>query len=285
MRKVIFIILFPFLFTGTVKAKLSVSTSLFILSTIVKYIGAGRVEVSYVIPPSSNPHLFSPTPKSLVKFKSADLFIGVGCGLEFWFDRVSYLRRGRLNLFLCRFYKNPIGSIKLGEKLYANPHIWFDLTFMRDIAIPEIVKEMCKIDKSSCDFYRAREQEYIVKLSKIIDKYRAFFKNHKNLCFVDVKPAFEYLFKSVGKGSCGVVEKDENSMPRLGDLRCLLESCKCRSGLVVYVGNSRTAESIAHLLGYKPVFLNPLGSIKDERVNSYLKLLVFDLNQLKKAVK
>ena len=285
MKRFILIAFFPFLLIGTANAKLSVNTSLFIISTIVKYIGADRVEVSYVIPPSSNPHLFSPTPKSLVSFKSADLFVGVGCGLEFWFDRVSFLRDGKPALFLCSLYKNPIGAFRLGKKLYANPHIWFDLTFMKDIAIPQMVKEMCKLDRNGCGLYKVREQKYIAKLSKIIDEYRAFFENHKDLCFVDVKPAFEYLFRSMGKGSCGVVEKDENSMPRLGDLKRLLERCKCKSGLVVYIGNGHMAESIARLLGYRTVFLNPLGSLRNKWINSYLKLLVFNLSQLKKAVK
>ncbi len=285
MRRIVFLILSFFLLTGTANAKFTVNTSLYIISTIVKYIGKDRVEVSYIVPPSSNPHLFSPTPRSLGNFEDATLFIGVGCGLEFWFDRVSYLRKGKPNLFLCDFYKNPLGVFRLGKKIYANPHIWFDLTFMKSVAIPKIVKEMCRLDVKDCNFFKIREHKFVEQLGKIIAKYKSFFKNHRDLCFVDVKPAFEYLFKSMGRSSCGVVKKDESSMPRLGDLKGLLKSCRCRSGLVVYIQDFHMAKSIAHLLGYKSVFLNPLGNNEDERLNGYLKLLVFNLGQLERAVR
>ncbi len=285
MKRFILVLLFSFFLTETVNAKLTVNTSLYLLSSIIKYIGQNRVDTSYVIPASGNPHLFSPTPKSLVNFEKAQLFVGIGCGLEFWFDRVAHLRNGKPNLFLCKYYKNPLGVMRVGGKFFANPHIWFDLKFMKNVAIPVIVKKMCQLDKKDCSLFRKKESSFIEELSRIIKAYIAFFKSHREVCFVDMKPAFEYLFKTMGRGSCGVVVKDESSMPRLGDLKNLIENCRCKKGVVVYIGNSHMAYSVAHLLNYKPVFLNPLGDPHDKRLNSYLKLLIFNLNQLKKAVR
>ncbi len=285
MRKLYLSLIFVLLLANVSFAKLNVSTSIFILSTIVKQIGGDKVNVSYVIPSSANPHLFSPRPKDLANFKNADIFIGVGYGFEFWFNRVRYLRNGKKDLFLSSFYKNPLDIIKIGKRVLANPHIWLDLGFMIKTGIPEITQAMCGLDKSDCSFFENNEAKLLKKLKKIEINYKNLAQRMEKFCIVDVKPAFEYFFRSIGKPTCGVVVKRGNEMPKVGDIKFVIEHCKCKKGIVVYLENPYTAESIADILKYKPLKLNPLGDPTKQDENTYIGLLKHNLMLLKEFVK
>lgn len=285
MRKLYLSLIFTFLFVNISFAKLSVNTSIFILSTIVKQIGKDKVDVSYVIPPSANPHLFSPRPKDLANFRNADIFIGIGYGFEFWFNRIAYLRKGKRNLFLSSFYKHPIDMVMVDKDVIANPHIWLDMRFMIKTGIPEITQAMCDLDKGNCSFFENNETNLLKNLRIIEIDYEDLVKKMKKLCIVDVKPAFEYFFRSIGKPTCGVVVKRGNEMPKVSDIKFVIEHCRCRKGIVIYLDNPYTAKSIADILKYKPVKLNPLGDPTKQDENTYVNLLKYNLMLLKRFVK
>ncbi len=279
IKRIILVFLFILmLYTPGLAKGLTVSTSIFILSTVVKDIGKDRVEVSYVIPVSANPHIFSPTPKDLLSFSKSDLFIGVGYDFEFWFDRVKFMRKNKAALFLSDFYKNPIGS-----KKRPNPHIWLDALFMKDVGIDKITEKMCNLDKSDCDYFKRNAEELKKKLTNLINKYKNLPKD--NLCIVDVKPAFEYFLKSFSLKSCDIVIKEGSAMPSVGDLKSVFRRCSCKKGVVIYISNINVARSVAESTGYKIVQLNPLGNPSDPKQNEYVKLLKYNLDKLQEALK
>ncbi|WP_025270163.1 metal ABC transporter substrate-binding protein [Hippea sp. KM1] len=262
-------------------ADLNVSTSIYILSSLVKQIGGDRVHVSYVIPSSSNPHVFSPKPKDLIDFEKADLFIGVGFGFESWYDRVAFLRGKKRSIFLSDVYIHPLNAKKVGKKTIANPHIWLDVDFMRNRGIPYIVQTMCGLDKKNCDFYRSNA-------SLLMESLKGFSNALADLrgnCIVDVKPAFEYFFKSLGLESCSVVIEKGNRSPTVGDLKRLFRNCRCKKGVVVYVSNGQLAKSLSDRLGYSTVCLNPLGSSKNPETNTYIKLIKHNIDLLRQSLK
>ncbi len=285
MRKLYLPLIFTLLFVNVSFAKLKINTSIFILSTIVKQIGGDRVDVSYLIPSSANPHLFSPRPKDLANFKNADIFIGIGYGFEFWFKRIAYLRNGKKNLFLSSFYENPIDVVKMEKEFLANPHIWLDLRFMIKTGVPQITLAMCGLDKSDCPFFESNELKLLKELKNIEMKYKNLALKMKNLCIVDVKPAFEYFFRSISKPTCGVVIKRGSEMPKIGDIKFVIEHCRCKEGIVVYLDNLYTAKSIADVLKYELVRLNPLGDPTKQDENTFVNLLRHNFILLKRFVK
>ncbi|AEA34006.1 metal ABC transporter substrate-binding protein [Hippea maritima] len=280
MKKTILAI-FLFLFIGfNAFARLNVSSSIFIVSSLIKQIGGDRVNVSYVIPSSSNPHVFSPKPKELINFEKADLFVGVGFGFESWYDRVAFLRDNKRNIFLSDIYKSPLNAKRIGNKIIANPHIWLDVNFMKELGIPYIVQNMCNLDEKNCGFYRANARS----LEESLSGFSRGFSRFKNICIVDVKPAFEYLLKSLGLKSCSVVIEKGNQSPTVGDLKRVFKHCRCKKGVVIYVSDKHLAEVLAKRLNYKPVCLNPLGSPDDDKTNSYVKLLSYDIGLLRESL-
>lgn len=264
-------------------AKTRVVTTTFMLSSIVKQIGGEYVDSSYLIPSGSNPHVFSPRPRSLMRLAKADLFVGVGFGFEFWIDNVKDLLKGKPTIFLSDYYKHPIDATVINNKIVANPHIWLDLQFMGTTAIYKIRDKLCSLDAQHCRYFKENTEMLSKKITHIRDRYIYEFKALKNYCFVDIKPAFEYLLRSVGQQSCSVLIKKGNQEPKISDIVQAVNRCRCSNGFVLYISDRQLARMIADKLSYSTVNLNPLGSPKE--IKSYTKLLLYNLNQFEKALK
>jgi len=283
MKKLVLLVLFLF-YSTSVFAKVNVVTSTFILSSIVKSIGGDGVNVSYIIPSASNPHIFSPTPKSLQSLTKADLVVFCGFGFEFWYDNVKDMLKGKEVLILSKFYKHPIDKRTINGTVIANPHIWLDMKFVKNRVTPLIEHKLCGIDSRHCGQFKKNADRFRNRLQHLIDEYKFFFKRHDNACFLDVMPAFEYFLKSSGKSSCYLVVKKGDEKPTIGNISNALKYCTCKKGLILYISNKQLATMLSESLHYMPVELNPLGSPNDSSKDNYIKLMRYNLNQLRRVL-
>ncbi len=283
MKRIIVFTFIIFIFISTSAfAKLRVTTTTFILSDIVKQIGKDKITVSYLIPSGANPHIFSPKPRSLEKLIKSDIFIGVGFGFEFWFDKIRYLTKNRPVLFLSDYYKTPIDLKVINSEKVANPHIWLDINFIKDVAIFKIADEFCRLDKSNCQFYKNNAKQFQKRLKNLSSNYKQTFSSMKDFCFLDIKPAFEYMLRSFNVKSCSVLIKKGNREPKIRDISCALGKCRCKKGAVLYINDKQLAQMMASKLHYKQIELNPLGDPKVLR--SYEILMKHNLDCLQKIV-
>ena len=283
MKKLVLLILFLFCSTSAF-AKVNVVTSTFILSSIVKSIGGEYVNVSYIIPSASNPHIFSPTPKSLQSLTRADLVVLCGFGFEFWYDNIKDMLKDKKILILSRFYKHPIDKRRVDGAIIANPHIWLDMKFVKNSVTPLIERKLCGIDSRHCGQFKKNADRFRNRLQELIDEYGSFFKRHNSVCFLDVMPAFEYFLRSFGKSSCYLVAKKGDEEPTIGNISNASKYCTCKKGLILYISNKQLATMLSERLHYIPVELNPLGSPSDNIKDNYTKLMRYNLNQLKRAL-
>ncbi len=281
MKKFIFIVILVLFMNKQAFARVRVVTTTFMLSSIVKQIGGVYVDTAYLIPVGSNPHIFSPRPKSLMKLEKADIFIGVGFGFEFWLASIRDFLKNKDVVFLSNFYKNPIDKTVIGVSVIANPHIWLDLNFMGSKAVYIIAKKLCAFDAQHCKFFLKNAHTLSNRIEQIRNMYIKTMSYYKNCCFVDIKPAFEYLLKSIGTRSCCVLIKKGNEEPKIGDIKKAINSCRCPHGVVLYVTNSQLAKMIAEKLHYSIVDLHPLG---DKKLDTYPKLMLYNLHKLQKIL-
>jgi zinc transport system substrate-binding protein len=281
MRKVLLSILFIIAFAQITFAKPLVVTSTYILSSLVNQIAQNKVDTAFIVPENANPHFFNPTPKDIQELAKSNLFISVGYGFEFWFDKVKNNIKGK-TLILSDYYKNPIGKKTLSDKIIANPHIWLDMDFVKNTAVYVIADNLCKIDNKNCSFFMNNAKHLSQEISHIQNDYKNLFKN-KKICIVEVDPAFDYFLRSFGEQPCARILQEGSGELTLADLKHI-DNCKCTKGIVIYAFRAKQAKAIALEKHYKDVYLSPLGSSKDNKLNSYTKLLQYNLNTLKNAV-
>ena len=286
MKRLVLLITVLFLFCSTSAfAKVNVVTSTFILSSIVKSVGGNEVNVSYIIPSASNPHIFSPKPKNLDALTRASLVVLCGFGLEFWYNNIRGMVNNKKVLMLSDFYQHPIDKRLINGTIIANPHIWLDMKFVKDRAAQLIEHRLCMIDSRHCAKFKKNADNFRNRLQNLIDEYQLFFKRHNNICFLDIKPAFEYFLRSFDRKSCYVVIKKGNEEPKIGNISSALKHCTCRKGLILYISNKQLTTMLSEKTHYLPVELNPLGSPNDSTKDSYIKLMRYNLNQLKRVLR
>jgi zinc/manganese transport system substrate-binding protein len=69
--------------------KVKAVTSFSVLADMVKNVGGDRVEVTALVGPNGDAHLFSPTPADAKRLAGADVFFVNGLGFEGWIERLE----------------------------------------------------------------------------------------------------------------------------------------------------------------------------------------------------
>lgn len=109
--------------TDTVNAPaLKVVTTFSLLADIAREVGGPAVEVSALVGPNADAHVFEPTPSDVRRVAGADVVITNGLRFEGWIDR----------LIKASGYRGPVVIASRGVALRqlsggADPHTWQDL--------------------------------------------------------------------------------------------------------------------------------------------------------------
>lgn len=109
--------------TETAVAPLKVVATFSILADIAREVGGAAVEVSALVGPNADAHVFEPTPSDVRRVAAADVVVTNGLRFEGWIDR----------LIKASGYRGPVVVASRGVTLRklsggADPHAWQDLS-------------------------------------------------------------------------------------------------------------------------------------------------------------
>lgn len=99
--------------------RLDVVASFSILGDFVRSVGGDRVNLTTLVGPDSDVHVYTPAPGDAKRIASARLVIVNGLGLEGWLPRLVQSAGGKAQLVTA---SAGIGPLKLGSA--ADPHAW-----------------------------------------------------------------------------------------------------------------------------------------------------------------
>ncbi len=83
------LVLFGLSGAASAAGKLKAVASFSILGDMVRQVGGGRVEITTLVGPNGDAHVFSPTPATAKLLASADIFLVNGLGFEGWMERLE----------------------------------------------------------------------------------------------------------------------------------------------------------------------------------------------------
>ncbi len=147
--------------------KINVVTTVGMISDLVQNIGDERVEVTSLMGPGVDPHLYKASAGDVQKLERADVVFYNGLELE-----------GRMtDIFVKLAASRPTAAVSEAvprERLREppefegkfDPHIWFDVTLWK-YAAQRVADELARIDPASAGAYRANLQRYNVELDKL----------------------------------------------------------------------------------------------------------------------
>jgi zinc/manganese transport system substrate-binding protein len=143
------------------QARLDVVASFSILGDFARNVGGERVNVTTLVGPDGDVHVYTPAPADAKKIADAKLVIINGLGLEGWLPRLVQSSGGKTAIVAAT---NGIAPLKIGGD--ADPHAWQSVANAR-IYVANIRDALVAADAAAAGVYRANAQSYLAKLDAL----------------------------------------------------------------------------------------------------------------------
>ena len=141
--------------------RVNVVTSFSILGDFVKNVGGERVNVTTLVGPDGDVHVYTPAPADAKKIADAKLLVINGLGLEGWLPRLVQSSGSKAPIVIAT--KN-IAPLKLGSD--ADPHAWQSVANAKKY-VANIRDALGAADPADAETFRANTQAYLAELDAL----------------------------------------------------------------------------------------------------------------------
>ena len=271
---ILIIIISVFLFAGvplkkanlgliSKEEKIGVVVSILPLAEFVEQVGKDKVEVTVIVPPGADPHLFELTPVQLKKISQAQLYVEVGSGLNFeltWMDKIKLIYK---DMLIC----NSSIGITLVDK---DPHIWLSPRNAKTM-VENISEALTKIDPLSQKYFKKNSIEYINKLDILDKEIKARLEGVKNRRFISYHSSWGYFAKEYDLIQIAI--ENEGKEPSAASLAHIIDQTRAFNISIILVSpqfNTKSAEVVAKEVGAQIIIVDPLSM---DYINNLRKLV------------
>src|SRR3954451_8963075 len=227
--------------------KIKVVASFSILADLVRQVGGDRVEVTALVGPNTDMHVFQPTPADAKKLLDANLVVLNGLGIEGWADR----------LVKASGYKGPTVVASKGVKPLAaaeedhdhgggkghghernDPHAWQDVANIK-IYVANIRDGLASVDADGKATYDAAAARYLKSLDDVDGEIRAAYARipQAKRRVITSHDAFTYYGKAYGIEFLAPQGAGGDTEPTAKDVANLIRQIKREKVKAVFVEN------------------------------------------------
>ena len=141
--------------------RVNVVASFSILGDFVKNVGGDRIDVTTLVGPNGDVHVYDPAPSDARKIAGAKLLVINGLGLEGWLPRLLQSSGGRAPIMTAT---KGIAPLKVGSD--ADPHAWQSVANAK-IYVTNISDALVAADPADAEVFRANARDYLTKLDAL----------------------------------------------------------------------------------------------------------------------
>ncbi|MDR3437769.1 metal ABC transporter substrate-binding protein [Telmatospirillum sp.] len=274
-------------------APLKVVATFSIIGDLVRQVGGETIQVTTLVAPGSDAHVYQPTPSDAKAIAGADLVVVNGLGMEGWLDR----------LIKVSGYKGKVIVASQGVKAQTmieedgkgrpvtDPHAWQDLANGR-IYVANIAKALSTADTANAAIYQQRAD----RMATEIDSLDAWVRQQ----IADVPPtkrkiitshdAFGYFGSSYGVtflAPVGISTESEPTAAGLGKLVTQIKKDKIKALFIETMTDPRLIEQLARETGavVGPALYSDTLSPSDGPAPTYLDLFRHNVPAMTEAMK
>src|SRR6185312_6657649 len=149
--------------TGPTRAadRLNVVASFSIIGDFVRNVGGDRVDVTTLVGPNSDAHVYVPTPSDAKKVADAKLVFVNGLGFEGWLSRLVKSAGGKASVVTTT---SGIAPLKLGSD--ADPHAWQSVANAK-IYVANIRDALAAVAPADAEAFKSRADAYLADLDAL----------------------------------------------------------------------------------------------------------------------
>ena len=146
--------------------RVNVVASFSILGDFVKNVGGDRINVTTLVGPNGDVHVYDPAPSDAKKIAGAKLLVINGLGLEGWLPRLLQSAGSKAPIITAT---KGIAPLKVGSD--ADPHAWQSVANAR-IYVANISDALVAADAADAEVFRANARDYLAKLDALEGEVR-----------------------------------------------------------------------------------------------------------------
>ena len=237
--------------------KLKVTTTVTMVADLARQVGGDRVDVTALMGPGVDPHLYKAAASDLAKLQQADVIFYSGLLLEGKMqDIFSKLARSK------RFVYAVTESIPVERLLeppefagHYDPHVWFDVTLWK-LCLDSVQKGLSEADPAGARDYEKRAAETRVRMDALhawaVQKANQLPAEHRIL--VTSHDAYNYFGRAYGFQVVGLQGISTVSEAGLADMAKLTDFIRQKGIKALFVESSvphTTIERISKDAGVK----------------------------------
>jgi zinc/manganese transport system substrate-binding protein len=148
-------------FPANAQDRVNVVASFSILGDLVRNVGGNRVDVTTLVGPNGNVHVYTPAPSDARKIAQARLVVVNGLGLEGWLPRLVQASGSKATIV-----EASKGITQLSVGAAADPHAWQSVANVK-IYVANIRDALDAADPAGAAIYQANAENYLAKLDAL----------------------------------------------------------------------------------------------------------------------
>ena len=273
------------------KPKLKAVATISILGDLVKNVGGDRVDVTTLVGPDGDAHVYEPTPGDAKKLADADIVFVNGLGLEGWMTRLVEASGTKASIVVVSKGVAPLKMPDGREAGALDPHAWQSIADT-EIYVASIRGGLDMIDPSGKPAYDAATKIYLAKLDDLEKEVGAAISSipADRRKIITTHDAFGYFGAAYGMQFIapeGVSTDVEPSAKDVANIIAQIRRQKIPAVFLENVSDPRMMQEIARETGAKiggKLYSDAL-SAPDGPAGSYIAMMRHNVDELSAALK
>ena len=229
--------------------KLTVVTTIGMITDIVRNVGGTHVEVTGLMGPGVDPHLYKATAGDVVRLTSAKLIFYNGLHLESKMGEILSKMTGNTKTIAVTDDVDKAHLLTPPEfEGQYDPHLWFDVTLWMK-AVEKVCNTFTEIDPGHQADYEANAERYLAELAELHQyvKMQAEKVPSEQRVLVTAHDAFNYFGKAYGfevRGLQGISTTTEAGIADVQELATFIAERRIPAIFVESSVSSRSIEAV-----------------------------------------
>jgi len=234
--------------------KLKAVASFSILADLVKEVGGNHVDVTAIVGPDGDAHVFQPSPQDAKAVADANIVVINGLGLEGWMARLIQSSGTKAPVVVASKGVRPLQG-EGEDKGKADPHAWQSIANAK-IYVGNIRDGLISADPADKADYEANAKAYLGKLDQLEAQVKAAIASipPKNRKIITTHDAFGYFGRAYGMAFIAPQGVSTETEPSAKDVAKIIRQITAQRVPAVFLENisdDRLMQQIARESGAK----------------------------------
>ncbi|MER8612934.1 zinc ABC transporter substrate-binding protein AztC [Mesorhizobium sp. M1216] len=277
---------------------LKVVASFTIIGDFAKNVGGDRIDLTTIVGPNGDAHVYEPSPADAVAMAKADIVLVNGLHFEGFLQRLVDASATKATVAVLTKGVTPINfkpefaeaDAHADGETATDPHAFQSIANAK-IYVKNIADAFCTADAAGCDSYKANAAAYTQKLDALEGEVQAAIQSipQEKRVVITSHDAFGYFEQAYGLTFLAPEGVSTESEPSAADVAKLVSQAKQDKAAAIFVENitnPRLIEQIASETGIKvggTLYSDAL-SQPDGPASTYIDLMHNNIAQIKGAI-